>query len=72
MNVTRTSIVTGITRTVDIPVTDAQFEAWHQGMLIQSAMPNLTDDQREFIETGMPQDEWEAILEWNMEAYEYG
>jgi hypothetical protein len=62
MKVTKTSMVSGITRTMDIPVTEAQFKAWEGGMMIQHAMPNLTADEREFIKTGITAEEWEATF----------
>jgi hypothetical protein len=30
-------------------------------MLIQEAMPNLTPDEREFIKTGITNDEWDMM-----------
>jgi hypothetical protein len=35
----------------DVPVTVAQVTAWREGELIQRAMPNLTDDERELLLT---------------------
>ena len=62
MKITRTSILTGETRTIDLPVTLAQLNDWHQGTLIQNAMPNLTPDEREFIKTGITEGEWEEAF----------
>jgi hypothetical protein len=45
------------------PVTIEQFLAWRKGDLIQNAMPNLTDPQREYIMTGIDNDEWEKLWE---------
>lgn len=58
MLITRTSGLTGITRTKDINVTVDQLEAWHAGSLIHIAMPHLTSDEREFIMTGITPEEW--------------
>lgn len=58
MNITRKSILTGIERTLDLPVTQEQIDAWENGELIQKAMPKLTPDQREFIKTGITAEEW--------------
>lgn len=61
MNITRTSLLSGQTRTIDIPVTEEQLIAWHvRGVHIQDAMPNLTADQREFLLTGITKEEWDA------------
>ena len=59
MNITRTSILTGITRTLDIPVTQIQLDRWESGTLIQNAMPDITADEREFIKTGITGEEWD-------------
>ena len=59
MKITRTSILTGITRTIDLPITQEQLDAWENGMLVQNAFPHLTPDQREFIMTGITADEWD-------------
>lgn len=59
MNITRTSMLTGITRTLDIPVTQLQLDRWESGTLIQNAMPDLTADEREFIITGITGEEWD-------------
>jgi len=60
MKVTRTSAFTGIVHTLDLPITDSDLRAWHEGMLIQDACPDLTEDQREFIMTGVTPEEWAA------------
>lgn len=44
---------TGISSVQDIDVTPEQIAAWEGGMLIQNAMPNLTPAEREFIKTGL-------------------
>jgi hypothetical protein len=62
MQITRKSILTGIERTLEIPVTQEQLDKWASGVLIQDAMPNLTPDQREFIMNGITAEEWEDFL----------
>lgn len=63
MLITRKSVVTGITRTLDLPVTEAQMLMYMCGTVtVQRAFPNLTDSQREFIMTGMTQDEWDEYM----------
>ena len=59
MKITRTSIFTGIERTLDLPITEAQIAEWKAGGLIQDVMPNLTASQREFIMTGVTDEEWD-------------
>ncbi len=58
MLITRKSLFTGKTHTLEIKVTPEQLQAWENGMLIQNAMPFLTPDEREFIMTGITAEEW--------------
>ena len=59
MKITRTSMFTGIERTLDLPITEAQLSDWASGTLIQEAMPQLSADEREFVMTGVTTDEWD-------------
>ena len=61
MEITRTSILTGIERTQDVPVTQEQLNEWEGGTLIQKVMPELTPSQREFIMTGIIDEEWNTL-----------
>lgn len=58
MLIERKSILSGNVNVMDIDVTPAQIDAWVQGMLVQSAMPDLSADEREFIMTGITPNEW--------------
>ena len=58
MKITRTSMFSGVTRTLDLPITEEQIEAWNAGTLIQEAMPQLSAEDREFIMTGVTPEEW--------------
>jgi hypothetical protein len=58
MKIVRKSPFSGKTNEMEIPVTPEQLDQWHNGELIQKAMPNLTPDQREFIMTGITPEEW--------------
>lgn len=72
MKVTRTSIVSGITRTMDLPITEDQVRAYLDGALVQNAMPNLSDSEREFFLTGITDDEWDSVFpvdEYGEEVY---
>jgi hypothetical protein len=62
MIITRTSSVSGKTRSMDLPVTVEQLEHYAAGALLQNAFPNLSADEREFIKTGITAEEWEAIF----------
>lgn len=69
MLITRTSMFTGKTTTLDIPVTQEQLDNWNKGMMIQNAMPNLTADDREFIKTGITKEEWEETFYGEEDIY---
>ena len=62
MNITRTSMVSGVTRTLDLPVTQQQLDSYAQGALLQNAFPNLNPDEREFIKSGITAEEWESLF----------
>ena len=62
MQITKTSVHSGITRTLDLDVTFEEIAAWQAGELIQVAMPRLNADEREFIKTGITAEEWEEIF----------
>jgi hypothetical protein len=58
MKITRTSMFSGVERTIDLPITEQQIAAWIDGTLIQKAMPQLSADEREFVMTGVTAQEW--------------
>ena len=58
MLITRTSPFSGKILTMALPITEEQMEKYHQGVYIQHAFPNLTPAQREFIKTGITEEEW--------------
>ena len=62
MKITKTSILSGITRTKEINVNQSQIDKWVSGMLIQDAMPNVSVDEREFIMTGSTPEEWDLYF----------
>jgi hypothetical protein len=68
VKITRKSLISGVERTVDLPVTPEQMAAWEGGAHIQHAMPNLSADQREFILTGITAEEWDATFAEGEEA----
>ena len=63
MKITRINPFTGEQVTLDIPVNQAQLDAWNSGQLIQHAMPNISEDDREFILTGILPEQWEEMFE---------
>jgi hypothetical protein len=69
MQFIRKSMLSGVTRSRDIDVTEEEYDRWRSGMLIQRAMPHLSDVDREFIMTGITEEEW-GEGEWNAEMKE--
>jgi len=61
MKITRTSMISGVTRTFDIDVTEDQIEAcrsnWHH-----EALKHLRHETREFIRSGVIASEWSDLV----------
>lgn len=62
VKVTRTSDFSGITRTLELDITQQQIDNYTNGMHIHKAFPNLSADQREFILTGCTKEEWDEMF----------
>lgn len=62
MLVTRKSVQSGVTRTLELPITQEQVDAFEAGTLVQDAFPHLTPDQREFFLTGITAEEWNELF----------
>jgi hypothetical protein len=63
MQVTRKSTISGKVRTKDLPVTQEQLDNYlFRDCLIQDAFPNLSAADREFIKTGITDEEWEELF----------
>ena len=63
MQIIRKSVISGIQRTMDIPVNPEDFVSWQAGYgNIQDLMPYLTDEHREFILSGITTEEWETAF----------
>ena len=68
MQITRTSIISGITRTMNIDVTQDQIDRWNNREgYIQNIMPNISASEREFILSGISEEEWDSIFFDNSE-----
>jgi len=55
-------MVTGNTTTKDIDVSVQQLDAWQNGLLIQDAMPQVSAPDREFIKSGITNEEWNNLF----------
>jgi hypothetical protein len=62
MLITRKSQITGKTHQQEIPVTSVQIARWESGELIQDVMPELTPEQREFLISGITEEEWQRAF----------
>ena len=62
MQITRTSMISGNTNTMELNVTLEQIAQWENGMNIQQAMPALSAEEREFVKTGMTPTEWNELF----------
>tara|TARA_R110001583_G_scaffold138493_1_gene290126 strand:- start:176 stop:397 length:222 start_codon:yes stop_codon:yes gene_type:complete len=62
MQITRTSRLTGKTSVMDLNLTQAELDAWVDGMLIQDVMPQLSAEEREFLMTGITPAEWDSVF----------
>lgn len=64
MTITRTSNLSGVTRTRDLPVTEDQMARFQSGVAtIQDIFPQLSPSDREFIKTGITDEEWDAAFQ---------
>ena len=62
MQITKTSPVTGQSNIREIDVTQEQLATWMAGTLIQTAMPHLSKEDREFIMTGTTPEDWKQMF----------
>ena len=69
MELYRTSMFSGVEHQMDLPITAEQLRRWEEGELIQNVFPDLSRGQREFIMTGMTEDEWQDFSNAMEEMY---
>jgi hypothetical protein len=66
MNITKISSLTGIEHTLNINVTQDELlrieNRRNSTELIQNIVPNLTMDEREFLMTGITNEEWIRVF----------
>lgn len=59
MIIRRKSVISGVVREKNIPVNPEDLALWETGSVnIQDVMPYLNADDREFILSGITQEEW--------------
>ena len=63
LELTRTSILSGVVTTKTLDISQAQYDDWDvEGVLIQDAMPDLSSSEREWIMTGIHEVEWSNVF----------
>ena len=63
MLITLPSQMTGVVHTKEINMTQDQYDNWlYNNILIQYALPHLTDSEREFLMTGIVDEEWDSLV----------
>jgi hypothetical protein len=66
MKLTKTSMISGKSHTMDIPLDGQElnqcYNKWEAGALIQDAFPTLSPELREFIKTGITPEEWDELF----------
>ena len=63
LELTKTSILTGKVNTMTLPITQDQLDLYNNTKInIQDVFPNLDSGQREFIKTGITQEEWDKLV----------
>lgn len=58
MKIVRTSMLTGQVRTKDLPITQEELDRYERGEIVQHVWPHLSANDREFIMTGITEEEW--------------
>lgn len=62
MLIRRVSMISGVVREKEINVTEDELKAWQGGLHIQHAMPNVSPSDREFILSGITDEEWDTCF----------
>lgn len=66
MKISRQSMISGEVRTKELDVTQEQLDLYYKSdILIQDAFPHLSPGDREFIKTGIVDEEWEEMASDN-------
>lgn len=63
MLISRTSLITGKSNTMELPLTEEMITAWEiSDLKIQDAFPFLTATEREFLLSGATPEEWNEFF----------
>lgn len=68
MIIKRKSVITGIVRSIDIPVNPDDYAAWEKGLGgIEELMPYLNSKDFQFILSGITSEEWDDAFSEEIE-----
>ncbi len=62
MLLSRVSMLSGKTTERDLPITEEELARWKRGESVQKVWPQLSESDREFILTGITDEEWDAAF----------
>lgn len=62
MQVTKKSALTSKTHTLEIDITEEQWNRWKGGEMIQNVAPHLSVDDREYLISGATKEEWDEFF----------
>lgn len=65
MQITRKSLMSGITRTLEIPISREHLDRWLHFKTPLSHMTDLSQEEIEFITTGITNDDWALAFSKN-------
>jgi hypothetical protein len=58
MLIKRKSPISGLTRKLDISISQEDYDRWVKGEKLQNVCPDLTPEEREYIISGVHANEW--------------
>jgi len=62
-DIVKKSMISGKFNMLTMQLTKEQFDKWYiHRELIQIALPHLSDNEREFLKTGITSEEWDATF----------
>ncbi len=62
IRVVKTSPLTGLENSMTLDITQDMIDDWKGGMIIQDAMPHIQPHEREFLISGLTQEDWDDMM----------
>ena len=69
MKITKRSFWTGLEHTLDLPISDDQIQQLLDGGHIDTVLSNLTAAEREFVISGITEDEYKVEVDAGVMSY---